>query len=523
LALAAGAASWASCGGEDAPAPDAGPRAGGTLRIGTTSPFSGLDPQTEAGTGLAIAARLYGYLLHVDPRDDSIIYDQTEALEQPDATTLIFKLRPGIAFHDVDPVRGRAVSAEDVVVSIVRFRDNPIATGKVFHREILDRAEALDDRTVRVTLRRPYAYALAYLGDIAAGAIVPKETVEQELSLYMAAAGSGPFKLESAQPPDRARIVRNDAYYRAPVPYVDAMSWEVFAGQSALAAAMGDGLIDMMPAGARQDARALAAEKPDIQVTPEPSLSWLALAMRMDVPPLHDPRVRGAIDLALDRDAMIRDIAGGDGRVLGPVNPHLADGYWSLFEDDVREAFGGSAAIGDRRESAKQLLAAAGVPQLTLRLQVAAVPSLLDLAGSVKQQLFEIGITAEVEPLDLLVWFTNFRRGSFELILGSQPPYETADIPLRFFHARGPDGTGSPMAFADGTTDSLIERSWGEMDREQRRNTVREAQRAIIVQRPMIELFTGIGYSAAWSRVRDRRPGLTGSLAQYNYELWLAD
>ncbi len=523
LSLAASAAAWAACGGGEEPEPETEPRPGGTLRIGTTAPYSGLDPQTEAGTGLAIAARLYGYLLHVDPRDDSIIYDQADAVEQPDATTFIFKLRPGIKFHDVDPVRGRALSAADVVVSIERFQKNPIATGKVFHTEILDRVEAVDEATVRVTTKRPYAYSLAYLGDIAAGAILPAEVIEQEVSLYKAAAGSGPFLLESAEPPGRARIVRNGGYYRAPVPYLDAMSWEVFADGAALAAAMAEGTINAIPAGSRQAAQSLAAEHAQIELTAEPSLSWLALGMRMDVPPLHDPRVRGAIDIALDRDAMIRDIAGGDGRILGPVNPHLADGYWALFEDDVREAFGGSSSISGRREAARQLLLAAGVPQLALKLQVANVPALLDLAGSVKEQLLEIGITLELEPQDLLIWYTNFRRGAFQLTLASQPPYETADVPLRFFHSRGPDGIGNPMAFADGTTDSVIERSWGELDREQRRKTVQEAQRLMIFQRPMLELFTGVGYSAAWDRVRNRRPGLTGNLAQYNYEQWLAE
>ncbi|HLB24008.1 MAG TPA: ABC transporter substrate-binding protein [Dehalococcoidia bacterium] len=524
LSLTAGAATWAACGGGDGTPPaDAGPRRGGTLRTGTTAAFSGLDPQTETGTGLAITARLYGYLLHVDPRDDSIIYDQAAQVEQPDATTFVFKLRPGIEFHDVEPVHGRTLSAEDVVASIERFRRNPIATTKTFHTTVLDRVEAMDELTVRVTTKRPYAYSLAYLGDISAGAILAKELIEQEVSLYTAAAGSGPFQLEQAQPPGRARIVRNDGYYRGPVPYLDAMEWEVFTEGTSLNAAMLDGAIDSIPAGAQQDARTLAAEREEIEVTAEPSLSWLALGTRMDVPPLHDPRVRGAIDLALDRDAMIRDIAGGDGRILGPVNPHLAEGYWALFENDVREAFGGSATMDERRSAARQLLMAAGAERAAFTLQVANLAPMLDVAGVVKEQLLEIGIAVEVQPQDLLVWFTNFRRGAFQLTLVSQPPYETADIPLRFFHSRGPDGSGSPFAFADGTTDSLIERSWGELEREQRRKTVQEAQKLMIFQRPMMELFTSVGYSAAWSRVRNRRPGLPGSLAQYNYEQWIAE
>jgi len=522
LVAAAGAAAW-TCGRDDEPPAIAAPRAGGALRTGTTLPFSGLDPQTEAGTGLAITARLYGYLLHVDPRDDSIIYDQAEGVEQPDATTYLFNLRPGVKFHDLEPTRGRELVADDVVQSIERFRNNPIATTKTFHSTVLDRVEAVDAKTVRVTTKRPFVYSLAYLGDISAGAILAKELIEQELSLYEAAVGSGPFQLARSAPPDGARIVRNPSYFRTPIPYLDAMEWQVFSSDKAKQEALRNHTVDAVPAGSRRDVLGLADEDGDIEVAAEPSLSWLALGFRMDVPPLHDPRVRGAMDLALDRDAMIRDIASGDGRILGPVNPHLADGYWSLGDDDVRNAFGGPAPMEERRAAARQLLATAAAEGASFRMQVVNAPALLDLAGLLKEQLLQVGIVLELEPLDLLVWFTNFRRGAFQVTLVSHAPYETPDIPLRFFHSRGPDETGSPFAFADGTTDSLIERSWGETNREQRRRTLQDAQKLMISQRPMTELFTSVGYSAAWSTVKNRRPGLPGSLAQYHYEQWLAE
>ena len=64
----------------------------------------------------------------------------------------------------------------------------------------------------------------------------------------------------------------------------------------------------------------------------------------------------------------------------------------------------------------------------------------------------------------------------------------------------------------------------GESDRDQRRGDDPRSPEADDGQaRPMLAAFTAIGYSAAWSIVQNRRPGLLGSLAQYNYEQWLAD
>ncbi len=521
--LVVATAAWAACGG-DGGEPEPGtikPVRGGVLRIGTTVPFSGLDPQTEAGTGLAITARLYGYLLHIDPRDDSVIYDQADSVEQPEPATYIFRLRPDIRFHDVEPTRGRALVADDVVQSIERFRANALTPTRTFHTDVLDRVDAVDTLSVRVTTKIPYVYTLSYLGDISAGALLPSEYVRASTSLYTDAAGTGPFKLEATTPTEHARLIRHEGYYRAPIPYLDAMEWQVFKDNASKYEALGRGDVQVVPAGSRQEVQSLADEHSGLEVTPEPSLSSTALGLRVDRPPFSDPRVRLAIDLAIDRDAMIRDIAFSDGRLLGPVNPELSGGFWSLFDDEIRAPFAGTTPIDRRLESAGQLLVAAGFAGGTFKLQVPNTPAMLDLAGSVRDQLQRISLVAKVEPLDLLTWFTNFRRGAYEASLITHLPYESADVPLRFYHSRGPDGTGSPFGFADGAIDALVERSWSEANREARQATIHDAQTLMINARPMIPLFTAIGYSAAWGQVQNRRPGLLGSLAQYNYEQWL--
>jgi hypothetical protein len=99
----------------------------------------------------------------------------------------------------------------------------------------------------------------------------------------------------------------------------------------------------------------------------------------------------------------------------------------------------------------------------------------------------------------------------------SQLPYETPDMPTRLYHSSGIDGTGSPFGFSDSRIDALVERSWGEMEREPRRETLLEA---MAKARPLIQLFTSSSYSSAWPYARDRHPELAGSMAQYNYEQW---
>lgn len=512
---------WAACGGDETDLER--PNEGGVLRYGTTSPFAGLDPQTEAGTGLAIAARLYGYLIHIDPRDEAVIYDQADSIEQPDPNTYIFKLRSGVRYHDVAPVGGRTLVADDVVASIERFRKNALAPTRIFHTDVLDKVEAIDELTLRVTTRQPYRYTLSYLGDIAAGAILPTELVESGASLYTQAAGTGPFQLSSTQPGNRVTLPRHDAYFRSPIPYLDAMEWQVFDSNAAKLDAMTRHTVDVITAGSRDELEALTVEEPQIELTAEVSLASTALGMRIDRPPFNDPRVREAIDLGLDRQALVDYIASGNARVVGPVNPALMNGSWSIPDPELYERYRLDLAAEERRTQARELLVAAGALGANLSLRTADVPQLIRLAEVITLQMAAIGLPLTVERVDLLTWFNDFRNGNFHLTLIAHLPYESADVPLRFFHSRGPDGTGNPFAFSDSNLDALVERSWTEQDPDVAGATALEVQRSALEARPMLPLFTAGAYSAAWSQVQNRRPGLLGSLAQFNYEQWLSD
>ncbi|HXK32660.1 MAG TPA: ABC transporter substrate-binding protein [Dehalococcoidia bacterium] len=526
-ALIAGAAIYAACdgGGDDAgpiaSSPSPGPRRGGSLRTATSVRFtSGLDPQTEHGAGLTIFPRLYGYLLHVDPRDDTLILDHAESVEQPDETTYIFKLRGDVRFHDIEPVSGRAVQARDVVASIRRHQRNPLVTEKPWHDEILDTAEATDDRTVRITTKRPYVWSLHHIGDVNAGAIIPADLIEPLQDITARAAGSGPFVLE-AYDGRAARIRRNDAYY-AGAPFLDAMEWRIFDDDAARLDAFARREADVTPNRNRDEAESLTDEHgDDVTTARTPSLATVALGLRIDAPPFNDERVREALDLALDRTTILHDLLSGDGQPAGPVNPNLAGGYWALPRRDLERAAGISLTVEGRRSRARRLLGLAGAEEAAFALQVADVPALRDLAGVVASHLRAIGLSVTVEAQQELVWYTNFHRGKFQASLASFPPYESPDIPLRLLHARGAHTGVNPFGYADAETDALIEETWRETDRERRRGGVLAVQRRAIEARPAIYLVTGAGYSTAWSYVRDRAAELPGSLPQYHYRQWL--
>ncbi len=521
-ALAAGALSWPLVGCTDeahAPTDEGTPRSGGTVRFGTSLPLSyGLDPHLEQGSGLPIVAKLYGYTHHVDPRDDALILDHAASIEQAEPDVFVFRLGEH-RFHDASPANGRTVNGDDVVYSMRRFRDHPLVVSDWWHTNMLIGEGAADPRTVIVRTKRPYAYSLHEMGQINAGAILPRESIDGQFDLRAGGGGSGPLRIDTAATPERARLPRYDEYAPQPA-YVDAMEWRVFASDAEKVSAFRDLASDIVGCRDRREADELGSIDGTV-IIEEPSLSWTSIGLRVDKPPFGDLRVRRAIDIALDRGAMIEIAATGGGQLAGPVNPHLGAGFWSLPATEILAAQGGDRTLDDRRTEARSLLAAAGAANATIKLQVAEVPELLDLARIVRDQLSAIGLTVDIESMPLINWFFSYRRGAFDATLISHPPYESPDSSLRLYHSGGGDGTGNPFGFKDLAIDALIERSWGETDRAARQEAVLRAQRQMIEARPLVHLFTGTAYTAARSYVRESGLELPGSLARYHYAQWL--
>jgi peptide/nickel transport system substrate-binding protein len=521
--IAAGGVALVGCdlrgGGSSHNDEDAGtPRQGGTLRFGTTVPASyGLDPHLEQGGDLPIIARLYGYPFHVDPRDDSLILDHAASVEQPASDVYVVRMGDH-AYHDGAPAFGRRVRSHDMVHSMWRYRDHPLVVNHWWHANMLEGSGGSEERTVVIKTRRPYVYSLAEMGDINGGAILPQETIEQALDLRAGGAGSGPMQLGLTAGSGRVQLVRFDGH-KPEMAWVDAMEWQTFSNDEEMLAAFDERRLDVVALSssrAASEARSIGGAT----LLEQPSLSWLSLGFRVDRAPFADARVRRAIDIGLDR-ASIVDAAGGASDLTGPVSARLADGYWSLTLEEIAAAQLADRPADERRAEAQMLISAAGAAGASCVLRTADSPERRDLAEIIAQQLEGIGLTATVEALDQTSWYFAYRRGNFDAILISHPPFETPDASLRLYHSSGGGAETNPFGFGDPGIDRLIERSWREASREERRETILEAQRLMIEARALIHLFAPNEYAAAHGYVGDSGIDLPGSLARYHFRQWL--
>ena len=293
-------------------------RRGGRLRVSVDQAASVLNPILHrVNPEYLLGKLLYSALTRLDMR----MAPQPDLAESwhpnDDLTVWDFTLRAGVSFHD-----GSTLSADDVVATFEKIMDE--ATGSAARTRIgpVETVEALDARTVRFTLSGPYAdlpVALAYTN----AKIVPAGIARGDFErLNREAVGTGPFRLVDYDPERIAVVERNPDYHDPERPYLDRVEMVVYPDPTAEAAALMAGDTDLMIRVNPTDYDRVAGAD-GIAGMRTASGQFLNVNMRCDQPPFDDPRVRKALALAVDRNALVEFAAEGFGTVGAdtPISP----------------------------------------------------------------------------------------------------------------------------------------------------------------------------------------------------------
>jgi peptide/nickel transport system substrate-binding protein len=520
LAGAAGAASLVAlrCGGDEETAPaDAtptvgAPKRGGVLRQGSTFPALNIDPHKDLTLGLAFTPYIYGYLLHeIDHLQGppTFVFDHAESVEQPDELTYIFKLHQGVRFHDLPPVNGREFVAEDVLYSFDRLTS--IASTPFWKTGIASKS-APDPYTLQMGLSGPYAYTMAEFGGHRT-VIVPKEAVDEFGSLESHGLGSGPFQVASFTRGESMDAVRNPNYYRQGIPYLDGMSWRIIPDDSSLKAAFKARQLDVYGPPTKLQADDAAGAGEDVVLVTNPSLTIFQYFMNeLSHPALQDKRVREAMDVSIDRDAMIQKLAFGEGKVCGPVSWGLE--FWSLPQDELRERYKRDVA------KARQLLEAAGASDLTLDMKFySGTPT--DLAAMIKDQMADAGITINLVPVEIGTWYADRSTLNYQLMCREQIPYPSEQYVLQFFHTKNWTRDQPPIHQEEPELDALLDKILATPDIDERQKLVVQATRMVLDRHgPFVSCFAPYAYTARWDYVRGYEE-VEPTAVLYSYDMWL--
>jgi peptide/nickel transport system substrate-binding protein len=374
----------------------AGPALAGppdSLVLGMQLEPPNLDP--TAGAAGAIDEVVYANLFEGLTRfreDGSIAPGLAESWEvSEDGRSYTFHLRDGVRFHD-----GTAFDAGDVVFSLDRARGPDSTNAQKALFDGIEAVTALDPGTVRVDLGAPdsgFLWALAW-GD---AVILAPETADAAAT---APVGTGPFRFDRWVRGDRVELVRNDAYWGAPVA-LDRAVFRFISDPTAAYAALLAGDIDAFPNVPAPETLMQFKADPHFQVTVGLTEGETILAINNARPPLDDIRVRRAIAHAIDRQALI------DGALYGygtPIGSHFAPHHPAYVDLTGLSAYDPDAA--------RSLLAEAGFAD-GLRLTLTLPPPAYARRGGeiVAAQLRAVGIDARIEAVEWAQWLERVFRG----------------------------------------------------------------------------------------------------------------
>lgn len=286
------------------------PRAGGTLRVGALGRASAItrDPHgTQANeSDYLVLALVFDTLTVPGDKTNTVPRLATSWESSPDLKTWKFRVAAGAVFHD-----GTPVTAEDVVWSLKRLRDTPSGEARLPGIQAKNiRAEGDDT----VVLASDYANAELPVLTRFTTFVMKKGTKDSEIAK---APGTGPFKLDWYRG-GNARLVRNDKWY-GPAVHLDAIEITMFETPQAMANALLAGQIDLASNAGAIAART-AGSREDVQVLRRRDDMAMPIVMRTaEGSPFADERVREAMRLIVDREAMVKQVLSGYGTVANDI------------------------------------------------------------------------------------------------------------------------------------------------------------------------------------------------------------
>lgn len=444
----------------------AGPKYGGILR-GLSPREQPWDPHLTTGGAAELRTNSGLVLGQVFTRqwpdkgkcDMPLTPDTAETWKWVEPTLFEFNIRSGIRFHDKPPVGGRELTASDVVFSLKRFGENVSGVGYIY-----DNIETIEDigrYTVRIRLKEPYSglipeflalYRGANLVAPEAAAGPRKDYSDPEKSWI----GVGPFQFQQWLPGVKQVFTKNPSYFMAGLPYVDRLEMLSVPDQSTQVALTVGGKLEVNHRVPIPIEASLRRNAPQLEIQGCPYWAMgLNLDVRNDKPPFSDVRVRRALSMALDRQALVDTVLGGRGSVEYIVGSHHQP--WSLpmagFPPEVRRY------LEYRPDEARRLLAEAGYPQgleVTFQTTRGDGYPYTDFSEAVASQLGKAGFKVNLEWMERARYTGTVLEGDFREMAYARSGQ--ADVVRwlqeRMFSANPPAGNRSRIK--DAALDALI-------------------------------------------------------------------
>lgn len=442
------------------------------------------DPALSAWTE---ASNLYrnslGFLTHVDAANMVRPGLAESWRPSPDLLRWEFVLRPGIIWSN-----GDKLTSEDVAFNFARWLAPESKSINRTSFAAVERVEVLDDRRFVLRMKRPLASLPEQLYAHTCP-ILHRDFEKHGADWPANPIGTGPYRLAGFEVGREARFERRPDYRGTPPPlaridYID-LGPEVATHVAALAA----GQVDILYRATIAELD-LVERLQDAQLL-EAQAAWtLAMRMKVDAPPFDDIRIRRAVQLAADNDAMLRLAYRGRGTVAGDF--HVAP-----FQPD----YGAVAAVPRDVAKARSLLAEAGYPGgLDVELALGNTQGRWeqDTAQVLQQNLAEAGIRVKLKVMPAAEYWSVWDKVPFGATAWAHRPLGIMTLDAAYRS----DSAWNESGFCDPAFDAELDAALAEVDPRARADVMAGLQARLRDAAVLVQPYWPAKFTAVSTRVR---------------------
>ncbi|WP_372512728.1 glutathione ABC transporter substrate-binding protein [Bacillus salipaludis] len=428
---------------------------GGTLTIVRLSDATKLDPQfiTDIPSNNVIYQKVYETLV-VPDKDMHIQPLLAESWKVINDKTWEFKLRKGISFHDGAPFNAEAVKA-----TLDRLLDPKVGSPSRAKFEMIKEVKIVDDYTVQLLLKYPYAPLLSILASSEGSIISPKAIKENSEKLSEHPVGTGPFVFEDWKSGQEISLKKNDKYWGTK-PKIDRVVFKVVPEDSTRLAMIETGeaqINDQVPV--TEIERIEASNTMGLYRTDGLAVEYLGFNVKKK--PLDNVKVRKAISHAIEREAIIKGVYNNVGTLANSAMSPKVFGYSENvkpYDYDINEA--------------KKLLKEAGYQKgLKLTLLTSDRKERINMAEVIQSQLKGIGVDVEIQVMEYGAYIDVIEKGTFDMAIGGWGN-ATGDgdyNQYNLFHSSSQGPAGNTFYYSNPEADKLIVAARQEMDETKRK------------------------------------------------------
>ena len=485
-----------------------------TVRWARGSDPTSLDPPAfNVGTNFVLLHQIYETLV-IRSADGKLVPTLATSWKMTsDPSVWEFKLRPNVKFHD-----GTPFTARDVVFSLNRAKGENAQVKSLLSS--MEEAKAVDDLTVHVKTKGPNLifpdnltnlFIMSEKWSKANGAETTQDTASKtENGATRAANGTGAYVLASREVDSKTVMKLNPDYWgkgQFPLQVTELVYLPIKSPATRVAALL-SGEVDFAQDIPAQDVARLKQDK-RLRINEGPENRSIFLGLNVGAAelkssnvkgknPLADPKVRQAIELAIDRDAIKRSVMRGLSIPTGVIAPSFVNGYDKAF----------AAYPKADAAKAKQLLAEAGYPNgFTITLNTPNDRYVNDeaIATAVAGFLGRIGIKTEVSARPIAMHSVSLTKADSDFYLygWGVPTYDSAYIFDFLVHTRGKDSRGAQNAthYSNADVDAKILSLSSESDKAKRDATIKSIWETVQKERFYIALHDQVIHFASVPRL----------------------